>query len=259
MRYSKRTLYIDLCDGKSKKTIIDYLNFYSKIDENDPLIDQIIYKNGVDVRNKISNTEKSIKKPCANDDFFGIYYKNNSKVIFDLLSKDVYFTGTSSQINEIILHLSSKYNIEFENPTFLTFKGNINVTTAGVLCKKIIQQLFLHDEMNKFWYTKSNQTSANNHSFVFWPEKTKSIPKQSDNSVSIKIVYESKHDCVYNNWNISFEGNDNSFIIPFFGMFLGFVHFMENLSVNKKYITFERVVREFLAYFKKRSFDHGQK
>lgn len=259
VKYSKRNLFVNLSDGKTSKTVIDYLNFYIKIDETDPLIEQVIYKNGSDIRDKIYNRQKNIRKPTNNEDFFAIYYTNGSHVIFDLLSKNCYFTGTSKQIKEILKHLSSQYKIEFENPTFLSFKGSMTVTTAGILCKKIIQQVFLHDEMTKYWYTKSNQTSANNHSFVYWPDNIKTIPKQSDNSVSIKIIFDSKQDCIYNNWIVSFEGNDNSFIIPFFAMFTGFVHFMENIPLNKKYEAFDKASRELLNFYKKRSIENGQK
>lgn len=241
---------------KTEKTFIDFMNFYSLINP-DEKIDQVIYKNKDEYEVK---QNKTLQVEKTNFDYFGIVFSSGSKIVFNLLSSDTYFSGGVEEIREMILHMKEKYNLRFENPEFVDFRGIIRFETSGNFCKKIIQEIFNHENFKKFWYTKKQTVGANNHYFVYWPENNlENFPQTFDKMINLKIDFHSKKNIIYNNWNLEFEGNDSSLIIPFIGKFSAIVHLMENIEFIKNFASINRAIRIFIDYTKRRKDEKNSK
>lgn len=257
VRESIRPIVYATTDNKTAKKVIDFYNIYGQLNtDND--IRQIIYKERDIYKIKLfKDSYDETHQVGQNDDLFGVYFESGSKIIFDLLSNECLFTGTSEEIKFMIGKLEQN-RVYFSNPIYVGFKGLFTIETTGFLCKKIIQEFFLKGEMARYWITKSQQTSANNHIFLYWPENIV-IPKTTEKNISLKIDFNSKVDIVYNKWDVSFEGDESLFIIPFLAMFMGFIHLMENLPYNKKYEKVYRVIKETSQYMRKRNIENHQK
>lgn len=257
VRDSIRSVVYVNTDKKTPKKVIDFYNMYGQLNtDND--IRQIIYKEHDTYKIKLFKEDyEETHQVGMNDDLFGIYFESGSKIIFDLLSNECFFTGTSEEIKFMIKKLEQN-RIYFTNPIYAGFKGVFTIETTGFLCKKIIQEFFLKGEMSRYWITKSQQTSANNHIFLYWPENI-IIPKTTEKNISLKIDFNSKVDIIYNKWDVSFEGDESLFIIPFLAMFMGFIHLMENLPYNKKYEKVYKVIKETGQYMRKRNIENHQK
>lgn len=257
IRESIRSVVYATSDNKTARKAIDFYNIYGQLN-TDKDIRQIIYKERDTYKIKLFKEDyEETHQVSQNDDLFGIYFESGSKIIFDLLSNECFFTGTSDEIKFMITKLESN-RIYFTNPIYVGFKGLFTIETTGFLCKKIIQEFFLKGEMARYWITKSQQTSANNHIFLYWPENM-IIPKTTEKNISLKIDFNSKVDIVYNKWDVSFDGDESLFIIPFLAMFMGFIHLMENLPYNKKYEKVYRVIKETGQYMRKRNIENHQK
>lgn len=252
---SQRDVTHETSENKEVKKLLDFKNYFHRVKIGDGII-QVVYKKGT---NEIyASQNKTMRIDLSHGDFFGVYFEDGSKIIIDILTEEAFFEGTGASVKKNINQLK-KFDIDFEKPSFVSFSGKMNVTTSGILLKKIISRFFVIPDLRNFWHTKSQLTSTNNHSFVYWPEDMKNIPATSKESVDFNIVFQSKVNIITNKWEITFNGNQNSFIIPFFSMFLSLVHLMENLKHNKKYETVNNEIEKFLLHYKRKNRENNRK
>lgn len=252
---SKREEIFQTNEHKDHKEILDFLNYFNKIKVGNG-ISQVVYKKGHD---EIYVSQKSTMKiDLSYGDFFGIYFDDGSSVIIDILTEEALFKGNGKSIKNNV-EILKKINIEFDELEFVHFEGKMTVVTTGVLLKRILS-LFINriEEIKKYWFTKSQSTSTNNHSFVYWPEDIKTIPAVFKESVDFNIIFQSKINIILNKWEVNFAGNQNSFIIPFFSMFLSLVHLMENLKHAPKYAPVQSAIDSYLSYYKRKN-EEGKK
>lgn len=255
-RSSKRDITFNSGEYRETKKLIDFKNFFNKVKIGDG-IKQVVYKKGTNEIYAAQN--KTQKIDLGMGDFFAVYFDDDSNITIDILKETAYFRGVGSAIKKNISTLK-KFGIEFEKLSFVSFDGKMTVSTSGILLKKILLQFFETSELKKYWFTKSQATSTNNHSFVYWPDNVISIPSIVKESVDFNIVFQSKVNIVFNKWEISFNGNQNSFIIPFFSKFFSLIHLMENLKLNMKYENVNKVIENYLfSNRKKKSTDNYRK
>lgn len=252
---SQRDVTHETSEYREVKKLLDFKNYFHKIKIGDGIV-QVVYKKGTD--EIYASQERTMRIDLSYGDFFGVYFDDGSNIIIDILTEEAFFEGTGKSIKKNISQLK-KFDIDFEKPTFVSFSGKMSVTTSGILLKKILPRFFVIPELRNFWHTKSQVTSTNNHSFVYWPEDMKNIPAISKESVDFNIIFQSKINIITNKWEIVFNGNQNSFIIPFFSMFLSLVHLMENLKHNKKYETVNNEIEKFLLHYKRKNQENNRK
>jgi len=253
---SKRKISINVGSDKNTKYIIDYLNFYLMMDIDNYLI-QIIYKNREDYRVK---QKQNLFVEDSEGDYFSLLFSDNSKIVFSLVSDEVYFTGPIDSIENIISYLKDKYSIEFHSPEFMEFQGNLRIETSANLTKKVIQEIFNHNAFRNYWITKKQTNNTNNHSYVYWSENNmENFPTTFDNWINFKIDFHSKKDIVYNNWEINFEGNSVAFLQPFISKIISIVHLMENISFNKSFQPTNEAIEKYTHFLKKESSEKKSK
>lgn len=252
---SKRNLIIENSEFRDVKNLLDFKNFFYRIKIGGEIV-QVIYKKGEEI---LASQERTMKIDLSMGDFFAVYFRDGSTIIIDILTEEIFFKGTGKSIKNNI-KIMNNFGIEFKDLKFVSFEGKINLVTSGILLKKILATFFNKiDDMKKYWYTKSQLTSTNNHSFVYWGENIKNIPSVIKESVDFNIVFVSKINIVLNKWEINFTGNQNSFIIPFFSMFFAMVHLMENIKYNPKYDIVKNTIEKYLLFHKKKSSENKKK
>lgn len=168
------------------------------------------------------------------------------RIIFDLASGKCHITGTKERIISVRTLFKKRYSIELMNPEFISFKGSFSVKTKAVLSKDVFAHCLKLPILSRYWLVKDIKQLASNYNYVYDFEDQPNHQTSTNKYISL-IVQPGK--CVGildNTWTIQYDGNDNTFMIPFVSMFIGLIQLLENADQDSRLELFHKKQEAFL-------------